>query len=81
MERIMLTQERLPALVDSLIIQGDAKIALPKLPDKSIQCCVTSPPYWSLRDYDIPGQIGLEPSVDQFINRLVEIFSEVKRKQ
>ncbi len=79
MEQIILNQERLPSLTDSLLIQGDAKVALPKLPDKSIQCCVTSPPYWSLRDYDIPGQIGLESSVDQFINRLVEVFFEVKR--
>lgn len=79
MEQIILTQDRLLSLTDSLLIQGDAKVALPKLPDKSVQCCVTSPPYWSLRDYEIPGQIGLEPSVDQFINRLIEVFSEIKR--
>jgi DNA modification methylase len=60
-------------------MQADARVALPKLPDKSVQCCVTSPPYWSLRDYEMPGQIGLEPTVDQFIYRLVEIFSEVRR--
>lgn len=79
MEQLILSQERLSSIADSLVIQGDAKVVLPKLPDKSIQCCVTSPPYWSLRDYDIPGQIGLEPTIDQFINRLVEVFSEVKR--
>ena len=75
----MIAQERLTTLEKSLIIEGDACTALRHLPDASIQCCVTSPPYWSLRDYNIPGQIGLEASVDQFINRLVEVFSEVKR--
>ncbi len=79
MDHLIISQERLTALTDSLIIQGDAKVALPRLPDQSVQCCVTSPPYWSLRDYDMPGQIGLEPSVDQYINRLVEVFAEVKR--
>jgi len=79
MKQLVISQERLSTITDSLIIQSDAKVALPRLPDASIQCCVTSPPYWSLRDYDIDGQIGLEPTVDQFINRLVEVFSEVKR--
>jgi site-specific DNA-methyltransferase (adenine-specific) len=62
-----------------LVIEADARLALRKLPDCSVQCCVTSPPYWSLRDYQIPGQIGLEPTVDQFLNRLVEVFAEVRR--
>lgn len=75
----MVTQDRMTTIKESLVIQGDAKIALPKLPDNSVQCVVTSPPYWSLRDYHIAGQIGLEPSVDQFINRLVEVFTEVRR--
>lgn len=79
MEKITVTRDTPLELTHSLIIQGDTKVALPRLPDKSVQCVVTSPPYWSLRDYDIPGQIGLEPTVDQFINRLVEVFSEVKR--
>jgi len=78
-DQLVLKQDRLPALTRSLVIEGDAKVALPYLPEKSVQCCVTSPPYWSLRDYHIEGQIGLEPSVDQFINRLVGVFSEVKR--
>lgn len=79
MEPLVLSQDRLAALEGSLLIQADAKVALPKLPDKSVQSCVTSPPYWSLRDYQIPGQIGLEPTVDQFLHRLVEVFCEVKR--
>ena len=79
MRHIVLTQEKRISLDDSLIIEADARIALYRLPDKSIQCCVTSPPYWSLRDYSIPGQIGLEASVDQFVHRLTQCFTEVKR--
>lgn len=79
MEHLTLAQDRLPVLLDSIVIEADAKVALPKLPDASVQCCVTSPPYWSLRDYEMPGQIGLESSVHEYINRLVEVFREVKR--
>ena len=42
------------------IIQGDSRRALAKVPDKTFQCCITSPPYWGLRDYGIDGQIGAE---------------------
>jgi site-specific DNA-methyltransferase (adenine-specific) len=66
-------------LDDSLIMEGDALYALRLLPSNSIQCVVTSPPYWGLRDYGIEGQIGLESTLPQFINSLVRIFSEVKR--
>ncbi|WP_446009788.1 DNA-methyltransferase [Candidatus Electrothrix sp.] len=66
-------------LDDSLIIEGDALHALRMLPAQSIQCVVTSPPYWGLRDYGIDGQIGLEDTLPQFLNHLVAIFNEVKR--
>ncbi|MDX1969466.1 MAG: site-specific DNA-methyltransferase [Planctomycetaceae bacterium] len=66
-------------LQDSAIIQGDALHVLYRLPSDSVQCVVTSPPYWGLRDYKIDGQIGLEPTLLQFINRLIAVFSEVKR--
>lgn len=79
MRHTVVTQDRWAALSESLIIEGDAKVALQRLPDQSVQCCVTSPPYWSLRDYNIPGQIGLEPSVGRFISRLAECFAEVRR--
>tara|TARA_R110000868_G_scaffold131748_1_gene341995 strand:- start:796 stop:1716 length:921 start_codon:yes stop_codon:yes gene_type:complete len=49
------------------------------LPDNSVNCCVTSPPYFGLRDYGCDGQIGLEDSPEQFIARLVDVFREVKR--
>lgn len=64
---------------DSLLIIGDSRRALERMPDGIFQCCVTSPPYWSLRNYHIDGQIGLEPSVDNYINSLVEVFEEVRR--
>ena len=66
-------------LDDSLIMEGDALHALRLLPSNSIQCVVTSPPYWGLRDYGIGGQIGLEGTLPQFINHLVAIFNEIKR--
>ncbi|MDP3051461.1 MAG: site-specific DNA-methyltransferase [Eubacteriales bacterium] len=63
----------------SLIIEGDALKALQQIPSESVQCVVTSPPYWGLRDYGINGQIGLESTLQQFLNRLVNVFTEVKR--
>ena len=47
--------------------------------DESVDCCVTSPPYWGLRDYGIDGQIGLEETPEQYVEKLVMIFREVKR--
>ncbi len=63
----------------SLIVEGDAMLALQKLPSESVQCIITSPPYWGLRDYGIEGQIGLEEKLQQYINKLVAVFSEAKR--
>lgn len=63
----------------SMILMGDAYRVLARLPQESVQCVVTSPPYWGLRDYKIYGQIGLEPTLPQFINKLVTIFREVRR--
>ena len=66
-------------LAESMILHGDAQHVLSRLPRESVQCVVTSPPYWGLRDYDIEDQIGLEPTLPQFINRLIAVFREVKR--
>lgn len=57
----------------------DALTGLRMLPDKSVNCCVTSPPYYGLRDYGFPGQIGLEPTPEEYIAALVEVFREVRR--
>jgi DNA modification methylase len=61
------------------ILTGDAVEQLKILPADSVDCVVTSPPYWGLRDYGVEGQIGLEPSPTEFLNRLVEVFGEVHR--
>lgn len=61
------------------IIQGDVREALKTLPDKSIHCCVTSPPYYGLRDYGVDGQVGLEVTPAEYVGRMVEVFREVKR--
>lgn len=49
------------------------------MPDESVHCCVTSPPYYGLRDYGVSGQIGLEETPEAYITRLVEVFGEVRR--
>ncbi len=64
---------------ESAILEGDTRQVLPRLPDASVQCVVTSPPYWGLRDYGIAGQIGLETTLAGFINALTGIFSEIRR--
>lgn len=61
------------------IIIGDCRDVLKELPDNSIHCCVTSPPYYGLRDYGVEGQIGLEQSPEEYVNELVNVFREVRR--
>lgn len=61
------------------IIQGDCLDVLKTLPDKTVDMCITSPPYYLLRDYGIEGQIGLEETPEQYIEKLVDVFREVKR--
>ena len=61
------------------VIQGDCLHWLRQFPSGLFNCCVTSPPYFGLRDYGVEGQIGLEDSPEAFVSRLVEVFREVKR--
>jgi DNA modification methylase len=61
------------------IIAGDCIEGLRTLPDASVHCCVTSPPYWGLRDYGHEGQIGLESTPEAYVSRMVEVFREVRR--
>ena len=61
------------------IINRDALCALRELPAESVHCCVTSPPYYALRDYGMDAQIGREDTPEQYIARLVEVFRELKR--
>lgn len=64
---------------DLQILTGDSLTVLPTLPADSVQCCVTSPPYWGLRDYDHPAQIGAEPLPELYVANLVATFREVRR--
>ena len=61
------------------IICGPAKEVLQALADESINCCISSPPYWALRDYGVDGQLGLEPTFEEYIDKLCTIYDEVKR--
>lgn len=58
---------------------GDVREVLRTMPSESVHCVVTSPPYWGLRDYGVAGQIGLEPTPQEHISGLVEVFREVRR--
>lgn len=61
------------------ILTGDALEQLKTLPDQSVNCFVTSPPYYNLRDYGVDGQIGLERAPEEYIQKLVEVFREARR--
>lgn len=68
-----------PFLSPGTVYCGDARRVLPLLSEKSFHTCVTSPPYWGLRDYGIAGQIGAEYSIEHYIANLVELFEGVRR--
>ena len=61
------------------VLEGDCREVLAGLPDECVQCVVTSPPYWGLRDYGVTGQLGLERTPDEYVARMVEVFREVRR--
>src|SRR6056297_3447251 len=65
--------------MDARILVGDAITRLRELPDGSVRTCVTSPPYWGLRDYGNDGQLGLEPTPQEFVENLCKVFDEVWR--
>lgn len=62
-----------------IIYLGDAIKNLAKLPAESVHMCVTSPPYYGLRNYGVDGQIGLEESVEEYISKMIDVFREVRR--
>ena len=61
------------------VICGSVFDVLPTIPDGSVNCCVTSPPYWGLRDYGVDGQLGLEKTPEEYVAKMVAVFAEVKR--
>lgn len=64
---------------ESAVINGDSINVLRHFPNETIQCVITSPPYWGLRDYNIDGQIGLELTIDKYIRKLIDIFTQIRR--
>src|SRR3954468_16317497 len=58
---------------------GDCRALLAELPDESVNCVVTSPPYWGLRDYGVEGQLGLEETPEAYVAAMVDVFREVRR--
>lgn len=65
--------------MNATIYVGDCLNVLQMLPKESVRCCVTSPPYFGLRDYGHAGQIGLEPTPEAYVAQLVEVFRQVRR--
>jgi len=61
------------------VVTGDALTILARMPSAIADVCITSPPYWSLRDYGMPGQLGLEPTPETYVQRLVLVCREIKR--
>jgi DNA modification methylase len=61
------------------ILQGDVLDKLAEIKTGTVQTCVTSPPYWGLRDYGVPGQLGLEPTPEEYVEKMVQVFREVWR--
>jgi len=61
------------------VIEGDVREVLKTFDDESVQCVVTSPPYYGLRDYGFDGQLGLEETPEEYVNNMVDVFKEVKR--
>ena len=66
-------------MTECRIIPGDCIESMRTLPDASVHCCMTSPPYWGLRNYNHDGQIGLEATPEAYVARMVEVFREVRR--
>ncbi len=62
-----------------LVLHGDVRDVIKKLPDNTFQCAITSPPYWGVRDYGVDRQIGAELDLADYISQLVSVFSEVRR--
>jgi DNA modification methylase len=61
------------------VYEGDCRSVMAEMEPESVHCVVTSPPYWGLRDYGTPGQLGLEPTPEEYVANMVAVFREVRR--
>lgn len=75
----MTTVKLSPSDIVDAVFNGDNLDVLRTFPDESVHCVVTSPPYYALRDYGVSEQIGMEDTVEEYVARLVAVFSEIKR--
>jgi site-specific DNA-methyltransferase (cytosine-N4-specific) len=75
---MMAGQHAADAMDGVQLLTGEARQVLSALPDNYADCCITSPPYWQ-RDYGVPGQIGLEPTVEDYVDHLVAVFAQLRR--
>ena len=69
----------MPIHRDALLLMGDARDVLRRFPPESIDMCITSPPYYALRDYGVDGQLGLEATFHEYVEELTQVFDEVRR--
>ena len=77
--RLDTPSQKLGAISQSILIRGNAYDALDVLPSRSVQTIVTSPPYWSLRDYGVEDQVGCEDSLESYIDSVVQVFGKARR--
>ena len=77
--RLQEGQEGGRRMIKNKIINGDCIEVLKGIEDRSVNCCVTSPPYWGLRDYGVDGQFGLENTPNEYVDNLVRVFREIRR--
>lgn len=79
----MIKTEEVPDWLESnsqnALLHGDSVEVLKQFPDESVNCVITSPPYWGVREYSGDGHLGQEDTVDEFIDNLLEIFAEIRR--
>ena len=62
-----------------MILHGDVIEKLKEIETGTVQCVVTSPPYWGLRNYQVDGQLGLESTPEEYVEKMVEVFRQIKR--
>ena len=74
-----MTDYKIPNRCSWHITRHDVSVTPWPLPDKCVQTVITSPPYWGLRDYGVDGMIGLEPTFDEWLEKMVAVFREVRR--
>lgn len=79
-DNLVISDTKLISPLKNKIIHGDTTEIVHSLPDNTYSTCITSPPYWGIRDYGVENQIGAEPLINDFIQNLVRIFRVIKDK-